>query len=62
MGPPVFARGRIPRASRVRIRFGEPFTLPHQPTGRLDRDALADGTERIMSAIEALLPADQRRV
>ena len=58
----VFAKGRLPRASRVRIRIGEPFTLPHQPTGRLDRDALAEGTERIMSAIEALLPADQHRI
>jgi hypothetical protein len=45
----------------VRIRYGEPITLPHQPTGRLDRDELAVGTERIMSAIEALLPEDQRR-
>jgi hypothetical protein len=36
--------------------------LPHVPSGRLDRDMLAAGTERIMSAIEALLPDDQRRV
>jgi 1-acyl-sn-glycerol-3-phosphate acyltransferase len=58
----IFPDGaRLPRASRVRIRFGEPFTLPHQPTGRLDRQALADGTERIMGAIEELLPEDQRR-
>lgn len=52
---------RFPRRSRVRIRFGEPFSLPYQPTGRLDREALAEGTERIMAAIEALLPEDQRR-
>lgn len=52
---------RWPHASRVRIRFGEPFTLPHQPSGRLDRTVLAEGTERIMNAIEAMLPADQRR-
>ena len=58
----IFEGGRrFPRASRVRIRYGGPITLPHQPTGRLDRDELAAGTERIMSAIEALLPADQRR-
>ena len=58
----IFEGGkRFPRASRVRIRYGQPITLPHQPTGRLDRDALAAGTERIMSAIEALLPEDQRR-
>ncbi len=59
----IFPKGaRFPRASKVRIRIGEPFTLPHQPKGRLDREALAAGTERIMSAIEALLPEDQRRV
>lgn len=52
---------RFPRASRVRIRYGEPITLPHRPTGRLERDELAAGTERIMAAIEALLPEEQRR-
>jgi 1-acyl-sn-glycerol-3-phosphate acyltransferase len=55
-------RSRWPRPTRVRIRIGEPLTLPHQPSGRLDREALAAGTERIMSAIEQLLPDDQRRV
>lgn len=54
-------RSRWPRPSRVRIRIGEPFTLPHLPTGRLDRSMLADGTERIMRAIEELLPPEQRR-
>lgn len=59
----IFEAGRrFPRASRIRIRYGEPFRLPHQPSGRLDRDELARGTERIMAAIEALLPEDQRRV
>jgi len=59
----IFEGGRrFPRASRVRIRYGEPITLPHQPTGRIDREALAAGTERIMAAIEALLPEDQRRL
>ena len=59
----IFEGGRrFPRASRVHIRYGSPFSLPHQPTGRLDRDELTAGTERIMSAIEALLPEDQRRV
>ena len=58
----IFPGGsRWPHASRVRIRYGEPFSLPYQPTGRLDRDGLAEGTERIMRAIEALLPEDQRR-
>ena len=55
-------RSRWPRPARVRIRIGEPFTLPHQPSGRLERAALAEGTERIMSAIEQLLPEGQRRV
>lgn len=59
----IFPNGsRFPHRSRVRIRIGEPFRLPHQPTGRLDRALLAEGTERIMSAIEALLPEDQRRL
>ena len=59
----IFPKGaRWPRSSRVRIRIGAPFALPlHQPSGRIDRGALADGTERIMSAIEVLLPPDQRR-
>lgn len=52
---------RWPRPSRVRIRYGPPFNLHHQPAGRIDREALAAGTERIMAAIEALLPAEQRR-
>jgi len=54
-------RSRWPRPTRVVIRFGAPFRLDHVPAGRLDRDALAAGTERIMSAIEELLPPDQRR-
>jgi 1-acyl-sn-glycerol-3-phosphate acyltransferase len=59
----IFPLGaRFPRASRVRIRIGEPFSLPHEPSGRLDRAAMAEGTERIMAAIEALLPEEQRRV
>ncbi len=58
----IFARGRLPRASKVRIRIGEPFSLPHRPTGRIDREALAEGTERIMAAIEVLLPPEQRRL
>lgn len=54
-------RSRWPRPSRVVIRFGVPFTLDHVPAGRLDREALAAGTERVMAAIEALLPPEQRR-
>ena len=54
-------RSRFPNASRVVIRIGAPLTLPHVPDGRLDRDALAAGTEQIMAAIEAMLPENQRR-
>lgn len=54
-------RSRFPRRSRVTIRFGAAFTLDRVPTGRLDRATLATGTERIMSAIEELLPPEQRR-
>jgi 1-acyl-sn-glycerol-3-phosphate acyltransferase len=54
-------RSRIPHATRIVIRIGEPLTLPHVPTGRIDRHAIAAGTEVIMAAIEALLPEDQRR-
>jgi 1-acyl-sn-glycerol-3-phosphate acyltransferase len=54
-------RSRFPHASRVVIRIGAPVTLPRVSDGRLDRDALAAGTERIMAAIEAMLPEDQRR-
>ena len=55
-------RSRWPRPTRVVIRFGKPFTLDHVRAGRLDREALVAGTERIMAAIEELLPPEQRRV
>jgi 1-acyl-sn-glycerol-3-phosphate acyltransferase len=54
-------RSRWPHPTRVTVRIGIPFTLPHEPEGRLDRVALGEGTARIMGEIEALLPADQRR-
>jgi 1-acyl-sn-glycerol-3-phosphate acyltransferase len=53
-------RSRFPHPTRIVIRIGEPFTLPHVPDGRLDRAALAAGTETIMAAIAELLPEDQR--
>jgi len=55
-------RSRVPHPSRVAIRIGEPFALPHVPDGRLDRAALAEGTEQIMAAIESLLPEEQQRI
>jgi 1-acyl-sn-glycerol-3-phosphate acyltransferase len=51
---------RIPKRSHMTIRIGQPFTLEHQPDGRLDRAALAAGTDRIMREIAALLPRGQR--
>jgi len=57
----LFRRGtRLPRRSRVTVRIGEPFRLDRQPTGRIDRQELAAGTERIMRAIAVLLPPAQR--
>ena len=51
---------RVPhRSARVRIRIGEPFSLPHVPTGRLSREALDEGTQRIRQAIVELVPEDQ---
>jgi 1-acyl-sn-glycerol-3-phosphate acyltransferase len=54
-------RGRrlIPRRSAVTICIGPTFTLPVKANG-LDRAALRAGTETIMRAIAAQLPADQR--
>ena len=54
-------RSRVPRPTRVSVRIGEPLRLPHQPDGRIDRATLAEGTEQIMRAIDALLPPEQRR-
>ncbi|PZR63321.1 MAG: 1-acyl-sn-glycerol-3-phosphate acyltransferase [Chloroflexi bacterium] len=56
----LFASGRGPRRSRMTIRIGPPLGLGHQPDGRLDRRALAEGTSRMMAAIAALLPVAQR--
>jgi 1-acyl-sn-glycerol-3-phosphate acyltransferase len=57
----LFPRGaRLPRRSRVTVRVGQPFMLARQASGRIDRQELAAGTDRIMRAIAALLPASQR--
>jgi 1-acyl-sn-glycerol-3-phosphate acyltransferase len=53
-------RSRWPHRTRVEIRVGKPFSLSHQPDGRLDREALVEGTERIMREIAALLPGWQQ--
>jgi len=57
----ILPRGaRLPRRSRVTVRVGEPFLLTRQASGRIDRQELAVGTERIMRAVAALLPPAQR--
>lgn len=53
-------RSRWPHPTRVRIRIGQPFSLPHVPAGRLERATLTDATEHIMGEMAALLPADQQ--
>ena len=59
----IFPGGsKVPHASRISVRVGQPFTLPHVPEGRIDRAVLAAGTERIMAAIAELLPESQRRL
>jgi 1-acyl-sn-glycerol-3-phosphate acyltransferase len=54
-------RSKLPHPSRVIVRVGARFTLPHVADGRIDREVLAEGTERILSEVEALLPVGQRR-
>jgi 1-acyl-sn-glycerol-3-phosphate acyltransferase len=52
-------RSRWPHRNRITIRIGQTFALPEQADG-LDRAALRDGTDRLMAAIAALLPVEQR--
>ena len=51
---------KLPHRSRVTFRIGRPFRLEHQATGRVDREALAEGLDRMMAEIAALLPPGQR--
>lgn len=51
---------RMPHRTRITVRIGRPFSLTHQPAGRLDRALLAEQTERVMGEIATLLPAWQR--
>ena len=53
-------RSRFPHRSPVTVRIGKPFDLGHQPEGRLDREALIAGTDRVMREIAELLPPAQR--
>jgi len=57
----LFPRGAtFPRRARITVRIGEPFRLPSQPEGRLNRGELGAGTQRMMREIAALLPPEQR--
>ena len=53
-------RSRWPHPTRIVVRIGPAFSLPHSPDGRLDRAALTEGTDLIMREIAALLPPEQR--
>lgn len=53
-------RARWPHPTRITIRIGKPFSLTGRASGRVDREALAEGTARITEEILALLPPDQR--
>lgn len=53
-------RSRWPHRTRVDIRIGKPFSLPHRPDGHLEREAMDAGSERIMREVAALLPEWQQ--
>jgi len=48
-------RSRMPHRTRVVVRIGPTFTLEHVPVGRIPRELLAQGTERIIEEIAPLL-------
>lgn len=50
----------MPHRSRVVVQIGPPFKLEHRSNGRIDREALAAGTDRIMREIGELLPERHR--
>jgi 1-acyl-sn-glycerol-3-phosphate acyltransferase len=57
----LFPKGTwFPHRSPVTVRIGPAFSLPAQPQGRIDRQLLAQGTDRIMREIATLLPPDAR--
>lgn len=51
-------RSRWPHRSRITFRIGPAFRLPH--ADGVDREALRQGSERIMREIAAQLPPDQQ--
>lgn len=46
---------RVPHRTRVVIRIGQTFALAHLPTGRIPRELLSEGSDRIMGEIATLL-------
>jgi 1-acyl-sn-glycerol-3-phosphate acyltransferase len=46
---------RMPHRTRVVVRIGPTFALEHRPNGRIPRELLNEGTDRIMAEIAALL-------
>ncbi len=52
---------RRPSFQQVVVRMGPPVSVP-QVDGRLEHELLAEWSERILAAIERLLPEEQRRV
>ncbi len=53
---------RLIKRSRITVRIGEPFRVAEQRDGRLDRETLRGGTDRIMRQIATLLPERMRGV
>jgi hypothetical protein len=50
----------VPHRTRITVRIGKPFSLSHQPQGRIDRQVLNEANDRVMREIAALLPPSQR--
>ncbi len=51
---------RIPHATRLTVRVGVPFSLPHQASGRIDRAELERATAQMHDAVRSLLPPEQQ--
>jgi 1-acyl-sn-glycerol-3-phosphate acyltransferase len=51
---------RVPHRTRVVVRIGPPFALEHLPSGRIPRELLSEGTDRIMCEIAKLIPVRSR--
>ncbi len=59
----LFPKGaRWVHRSPITLRVGQPLTLEHRPNGKLDRQELAAESDRVMRAVAAQLPEEQRGV